>query len=229
MTKFEKYASLFIVVCLMILVMAVCCKISYRNGYRAGWQDCVASIQMDTTQHTDTSSYVNPEPVVIEPVATIPAGYVQVKAGTISQLRARIAELEAAAHATPADSLAALVGDTPVDIALPMERKVYQDSTYRAVVEGIQARLAEIQTFNTTTTITKVVHDTKLPDLTISPAVKAGILPGAFSASAQVTFDVWHGRWQITGGAGYGLLMLHGIRQHGWVAELGWKYNLLIK
>lgn len=224
MTKLEKFASLFIVVCLMILVTAVCCKISYRNGYRAGWRDCVASIQIDTTQHTDTSSYV-----VIEPVATIPAGYVQVKAGTISQLRARIAELEAAALATPADSSAALVSDTPVDIALPMERKVYQDSTYRAVVEGIQARLAEIQTFNTTTTITKVVHDTKLPDLTISPAVKAGILPGAFSASAQVTFDVWHGRWQITGGAGYGLLMLNGFRQHGWVAELGWKYNLLIK
>lgn len=229
MTKFEKYASLFIVVCLMILVTAVCCKFSYRNGYRAGWRDCVASIQIDTTQHTDTSSYVNPEPVVIEPVATIPAGYVQVKAGTISQLRARIAELEAAAIATPADSSAALVGDTTVDIALPMERKVYQDSTYRAVVEGIQARLAEIQTFNTTTTISKVVHDTKLPDLTISPAVKAGILPGAFGASAQVTFDVWHGRWQITGGAGYGLLMLNGSRQHGWVAELGWKYNLIIK
>ena len=229
MTKVEKYASLFIVVCLMILVTAVCCKISYRNGYRAGWRDCVASIQMDTTQHTDTSSYVNPEPVVIEPVATIPAGYVQVKAGTISQLRARIAELEAAALATHSDSSVVLVEDTSVDIALPMERKVYQDSTYRAVVEGIQARLAEIQTFNTTTTITKLVHETKLPDLTISPVVKAGILPGAFSASAQVTFDVWHGRWQITGGAGYGLLMLNGSRQHGWVAELGWKYNLLIK
>ncbi len=229
MTNFQKFAFLFCAVVGLIIAAGVSFKLGRSVGYRAGWVDCEASIQTDTTQHHDTSTYINPQPIFEEPVVAIPAGYVQVKAGTVAQLKARIAELEAAALETPADSTTAPVDDTPIEVSVQEERKVYQDSTYRAVVVGINPRLEEIQTFNTTTTITKVVHDTKLPDLAISPAIKAGILPGAFSASAQVTFDVWRGRWQITGGAGYGLLMLNGSCQHGWVAELGWKYNLILK
>lgn len=230
MTKFEKYATLFIVVCLMILVTAVCCKISYHDGYKAGWRDCLASIQVDTTQHTDTSSYVNPEPVIVEPVATIPAGYVQVKAGTIAQLKARIAELEAAAMTAPIDSAASPIEDTPVDVALPVERKVYQDSTYRAVVEGIHARLAEIQTFNTTTTITKVVKEPVLPDLTITPAAKLNMTPAGMDAAAMLRVTKWWtGGWRFDGGLGYGLHMGEGIQQPGWYVELGFGLDIVRK
>lgn len=222
MSNFQKYASLFIVVCVMILVTALCCRISYHDGYKAGWRDCLASIQVDTTQHTDTSSYINPEPVIVEPVATIPAGYVQVKAGTIAQLKARIAELEAAALTAPADSAALPIGDTPVDVAMPVERKIYQDSTYRAVVEGIHARLAEIQTFNTTTTITKVVKEPVLPDLTITPAAKLIMTPAGMDAAAMLRVTKWWpGGWRFDGGLGYGLHMGEGIQQPGWYAEIG--------
>lgn len=205
MSKFEKYATIFIVVCLAIVAAGFACKVSYHRGYKVGWKDCLASIQVDTTQHTDTSSYVNPEPIIVDPVTTIPAGYVQVKAGTIAQLKARIAELEAAVLAAPADSTASPVEDTPVDVALPVERKVYQDSTYRAVVEGIQARLAEIQTFNTTTTITKVVKEPVFPTLMISPAVNVEVLPRSVFAGAGVVADYWTGSWQFSLEVGYGV------------------------
>ena len=222
MAKFQKIAALLCVACTMIIVTAVCCFVSYHNGYKAGWNDCLASIQVDTTQHTDTSSYVNPEPVIVEPVTTIPAGYVQVKAGTIAQLKARIAELEAAAMTAPADSAASPVEDRPVDVAMPVERKVYQDSTYRAVVEGIQARLAEIQTFNTTTTITKVVKEPVLPDLTITPAAKLIMTPAGIDAVAMLRVTKWWtGGWRFDGGLGYGLHMGEGIKQPGWYAEIG--------
>lgn len=233
MTNFQKIAILFIVVCLMIIVTGVCCKISYHKGYTAGWQECLASIQVDTTQHTDTSSYVNPEPISVEPIESTPAGYVLVKAGTIAQMRARIAKLEAAAHGPDAALVEpeqpAPVDSIPVEVPLQVERKVYQDSTYRAVVEGIQARLAEIQTFNTTTTITKILKEPTLPKLVISPALRGIMVPGAYGASAMVTFDSWHGNWRFFGGGGYGVMSVDGAVKSGWVAEGGVKFDIVIK
>lgn len=229
MTTFQKYAMLLISVCFLLLALYVDGAIFWHRGWTAGWSDAMASIQTDTTQHHDTSTYVNPQPVSEEPVAAIPAGYVQVKVGTIAGLKARIAELEAAALNQTPDSTAAPVEDLPVDVALQEERKVYQDSTYRAVVAGINPRLEEIQTFNTTTTITKVVHDLKTPELIASPAIQANFLPGALSLSAMMTFDSWHGAWQLTGGVGYGITWMNGGSQRGWLAELGWKYNLIVK
>ena len=222
MTAFQKYALLFISVCFLLLALYVDGAIFWHRGWTAGWNDAMASIQTDTTQHHDTSTYVNPQPVSEEPVATIPAGYVQVKAGTIAQLKARIAELEAAAMTAPIDSAASPIEDTPVDVALPIERKVYQDSTYRAVVEGIQARLAEIQTFNTTTTITKVVKDPVLPNLTLTPAAKLVMTPAGMDAAAMLRVTKWWpGGWRFDGGLGYGLHVGEGIQQPGWYAEIG--------
>lgn len=146
MTKFEKYATLFIVVCLMILVTVVCCKISYRNGYRAGWQDCVAGIQVDTTQHTDTSSYVNPEPVEVKPAPPSDNGRERLLLGTIAELRARL------------DSLSAAKPDTAfVEIPVPVEVKTYADSTYRAQVSGYRPSLDWIEVYQKTTTITQYI------------------------------------------------------------------------
>jgi hypothetical protein len=230
MTRFQTWAALFVAVVLVALALLVSGKVSYHRGYKAGWKDCLASIQVDTTQHTDTSSYVNPEPVVVEPVATIPAGYVQVKAGTISQLKARIAELEAAALTAPHDSAASPVEDAPVDVALPVERKVYQDSTYRAVVEGIQARLAEIQTFNTTTTITKVVKEPVLPSLTLTPAAKLMVTPAGMDAAAMLRLTKWwQGGWRFDGGLGYGLHLGEGVQQPGWYVEIGFGIDIIHK
>ena len=229
MTRFQTWAALFAAVILIALASLVCGKISYHNGYKAGWRDCLASIQVDTTQTTDTSSYVNPEPVVVEPVTSIPAGYVQVKAGTISQLKARIAELEAAIASAPVDSASAPVEDPPVEVALPIERKVYQDSTYRAVVEGIHARLAEIQTFSTTTTITKVVKEPVLPALILSPAAMVSFDPAGFMVGAGVSADTWSGRWQFSVDIGYGLRLQNGAQTPGWYASLRGKYNIFQK
>lgn len=218
MTKFQKIAVAAILGIMLGLAFSSGFifghKRGYSEGYKAGWKDCLASIQVDTTQHTDTSSYVNPEPVIVEPVTTIPAGYVQ--------LKARIAELEAAAMTAPIDSAASPIEDTPVDVALPVERKVYQDSTYRAVVEGIQARLAEIQTFNTTTTITKIVKDPVLPNLTLTPAAKLVMTPAGMDAAAMLRVTKWWpGGWRFDGGLGYGLHVGEGIQQPGWYAEIG--------
>lgn len=229
MTKFQKIAAILCVACTMIIVTAVCCFVSYHNGYKAGWRDCRASIQVDTTQHTDTSSFVNPEPVVVEPAASVPAGYVQVKAGTIAQLKARIAELEAAAATAPADSSAAPVEDLPVEVTLPIERKVYQDSTYRAVVEGVQARLAEIQTFNTTTTITNIVKDPVLPKFILSPVATASFDPGGVLAGVGVSVDAWVGRWQFGAEAGYGIRLDKDGQAPGVYARAVAKYNLFKK
>lgn len=224
----------FALVCLaagILLSVYFAAKIGHKRGYREGWRDALESIQADTTQHTDTSSFVNPEPVAVEPVAAIPAGYVQVKAGTIAQLRARIKELEAAALAAPADSSAkpSPIDSIPVEVSVPLERKVYQDSTYRAVVEGYRARLAEIQTFNTTTTITKVVMQTAPPELILSPSAVVAFDPGGMMVGGGVSADTWTGRWQFSVTIGYGLRLQNGAQTPGWFATLVGKYNLFQK
>ena len=226
MTKFEKCAAIFIAACLLVLVVGAGYKIGHRRGYDAGWRDCLASIQVDTTHTTDTSSYINPEPVIVEPVETTPAGYVLVKAGTVSQLKARIAELEAAALAAPVDAAPAPVDSIPVEVPLQVERKVYQDSTYRAVVEGIQARLAEIQTFNTTTTITKIVKEPVLPKFILSPSALASFDPGGLTVGAGLSADVWVGRWQLGADCGYGLRYQDNAMTPGIYARAVAKYNL---
>lgn len=74
----------------------------------------------------------------------------------------RLKKQLAAALNTPADTLE--IHDTTTQLVfLPREYMVYKDSTYRAVVSGVQPRLdsLEIYQHNTVQTITKTV---KVPD-----------------------------------------------------------------
>lgn len=82
MSNFQKYASLFIVVCVMILVTALCCKVSRKRGYSTGYQDALASIKPDT-EYVDKPVYID-KPV---PVEVKPAGQEFYPVGTVAQLK----------------------------------------------------------------------------------------------------------------------------------------------
>lgn len=45
--------------------------------------------------------------------------------------------------------------DDTIDVILPLEEKVYEDSTYKAVISGFQPSLKELTIYPTTTTITE--------------------------------------------------------------------------
>lgn len=130
MTKFQKYATLFIVICLMIVVTGLCCKVAKKNGYKAGWEAAVESAVPDTVWRTDTITYEKPVPVEkwIENVVYVP-----------------VTQTDTIHH-----------HDTTY-IALQFEKKLYQDSTYRAVVSGYQPSLDQISVFPQTAYITNTV------------------------------------------------------------------------
>lgn len=128
MNKFEKCASLFIVVCIMLLVTGVCCKISKHNGYKQGWNEAIESAVPDTVWRTDTITYEKPVEIVKYKDKLV---YVPVT-DTIHK------------HDT-------------TYIALQFEKKVYRDSTYRAVVSGFQPSLDEISVYPKTAYITNTI------------------------------------------------------------------------
>ena len=148
MTKFQKYAALFIVVCLMILVTGLCCKISRSNGYKAGWNAAVESAVPDTVWRTDTITYE-------KPVETV-----------------RYKDKLVYVPVTQTDTIHK--HDTTY-IALQFEKKVYQDSTYRAVVSGYHPSLDQISVFPQTAYITNTIVE-KAPRWSFG--VSAG--PGVF-------------------------------------------------
>ena len=45
--------------------------------------------------------------------------------------------------------------DDTIDVILPLEEKVYEDSTFRAVISGFKPSLKELTIYPTTTTITE--------------------------------------------------------------------------
>ena len=130
MTDFQKYAALFMVVCFMLIITGVCCKISKHNGYKQGWDAAIASAVPDTVWRTDTITYEKPVETIKYKDKLV---YVPVtQTDTIHQ------------HDT-------------TYIALQFETKVYQDTTYRAVVSGFQPSLDEIAVFPRTAYITNTV------------------------------------------------------------------------
>ncbi|MBQ0154754.1 MAG: hypothetical protein KBS70_08255 [Bacteroidales bacterium] len=74
-------------------------------------------------------------------------------------------------------------------VALPIERKVYEDSTYRAIVSGYHASLDEIQVYQRTQTIYERVERTKKQRWTLG--VSAGV--GGFYGFTTRRFDVGTG------------------------------------
>lgn len=64
------------------------------------------------------------------------------------------------------------------EVEVPMERVVYEDDEYRAVVEGFQPRLAEISVYPKTTIVTKEVRvEPPLFELHFGPTVSWGWTP----------------------------------------------------
>lgn len=134
MTKLEKYATLFIVICLMILETAVCCKISHRRGYSAGWVDCLANAKSDTVVVVDTLR-------IAEPVAE----YVYID---------RVKPVYLPVH----DTSVVVKRDTAF-IAVNREIKGYSGADYKLEVSGVQPALDWIEVYPRITTITNTITE----------------------------------------------------------------------
>jgi len=189
MTKFQKYATIFIVVCLAIVAAGFACKISRSRGYKAGYADAYASIKPDT-EYVDKPVYID-KPV---PVEVKPAGMEMYPIGTLAQLQQMV------------DSMAAVKPDTSaVVIPIPMETKTYRDSTYEAQVSGYNPSLDWIKVYQRTAYINTPIPTPVWPALMISPAVNVEVLPRSVFAGAGVVADYWTGRWQFSLEVGYGV------------------------
>lgn len=213
MSKFEKYATIFIVVCLAIVAAGFACKIAHKRGYRVGWDDALASIKPDTLWRTDTIYKDRPVPVEVKP-----SGQEMYPIGTVAQLKKVI------------DSLVSVKPDTAfVQIPIPTETKLYGDSTYTAQVSGYKPTLDWIKVYPRTAYITKPVPEYKYPSLVVSPKAGIEILPQNLFVGAGVGVDYWTGRFQISVEAGYGLDIHDKVQTPGWYAEWKVGYNLIRK
>lgn len=192
MTKFEKYATIFIVVCLAIVAAGFACKIANKRGYKAGYEDAYASFKPDT-EYVDKPIYID-KPV---PVEVTPAGKEMYPVGTVAQLKKVI------------DSLAAVKPDTTlIEIPVPLETKVYRDekdSTYEAQVTGYKASLDWVKVNQKTAYINVPIPTPVWPTFIVSPALNVEILPRSVFAGAGVVADYWFGRLQISLEVGYGV------------------------
>ncbi len=132
----------------------------YREGYEAGWN---APHPADTSVVIDTTHHDKPEPSEVRPADDRRE---KLLLGTIAQLRARL------------DSLSAVKPDTAfVEVPVPIEEKIYEDSTYRAQISGYRPQLDWIDVFQRTQTITNYIVQ---PAPRFSFGVSAG--PGVFVA-----------------------------------------------
>lgn len=192
MSKFEKYATIFIVVCLAIVAAGFACKIANKRGYKAGYADAYASFKPDT-EYVEKKIYID-KPV---PVGVKPAGQELYPVGTVAQLKKVI------------DSLAAVRPDTAfVEVPVPMETKLYRDekdSTYEAQVTGYKASLDWVKVNQKTAYINVPIPTPVWPTFIVSPALNVEILPRSVFAGAGVVADYWTGRFQISVEVGYGI------------------------
>ena len=122
-------------------------RIGWEAGYEAGFAAGYAEPHpADTSATIDTSHYETPEPVDVHPAQPSGSGREKLLLGTIAELQARL------------DSLAAAKPDTAfVEIPVPIEEKVYEDSTYRAQVSGFRPALDWIEVYARTQTITSTI------------------------------------------------------------------------
>lgn len=197
MSKFEKYATIFIVVCLAIVAAGFACKIANKRGYKSGYADAYASFKPDT-EYVEKKIYID-KPVEVE---VTPAGKEMYPVGTVAQLKKVI------------DSLAAVKPDTTlIEIPVPLETKLYRDekdSTYEAQVTGYKASLDWVKVTQKTAYINVPIPTPVWPTLTISPTASVEILPRSIFAGAGIVADYWTGRFQISVEVGYGVNNLLG-------------------
>ena len=136
MSKFEKYATLFIVACVMVLVTGVCCKISHRRGYSSGWRDAIASAKSDTLLLVDTIRIDHPVPE-----------YVYI-------------DREKPVYLPVHDTALVVIRDTTY-IAVEREIRGYSGEDYRLQVSGVAPALDWIEVFAKQTTITNTIPDVR--------------------------------------------------------------------
>ena len=199
MTTFQKVCTIFIAVCVLILVGGFSYKIGHHFGYKDGYS---AYHPSDTVWRTDTHYVDKPIEVVKWKDKKVPV-YIAV-------------------HDTTK------INDTTY-VVLPREFKVYQDSTYTAQVSGVDPSLDWINVYQKTAYISVPVPEYKYPELIISPSVEAFVLPASFGAIGGVGVDYWSGRWQWSLTAGYGFYLNEKQPYHGWSGKIGVKYNLIRK
>ncbi len=136
MTDFQKFCAAFVACCLLILALcadgAICWRLGYDKGYKAAGENA----RVDTVTVVDTYYVDKPVPVEVikwkdKPVL-VPV---------------------------PVDSLV-YVHDTAW-VELPLEQKIYRDSTYAAQVSGVEPSLDWIEVYQKTQIITKTIPDTR--------------------------------------------------------------------
>lgn len=120
----------------------------------------------DTTWLHDTTYIDNPVPVEVTP-----KGYELVPIGTIDRITGQILALEDSLEKKPK----IVKKDSLIYIDVPMERKVYEDSTYRAVVSGFHPSLDSLRIYQTTQCIT-ITRNAPLKRWSIGPQVGVGIV-----------------------------------------------------
>lgn len=136
MSKFEKYATLFMVACLLIVAAGFACKISHRRGYSSGWRDAIASAVSDTVLVVDTIRIDHPVPE-----------YVYI-------------DREKPVYLPVHDTALVVIRDTTY-IAVEREIKGYSGEDYRLQVSGVQPSLDWIEVKKTTEYITNTIPDVR--------------------------------------------------------------------
>ncbi len=131
----------------------------------------------DTTWLHDTTYVDNPVPVEVTP-----EGYELVPIGTIDRITGQILALEDSLEKKPK----IVKKDSLIYIDMPMERRVYEDSTYRAVVSGYKPSLDSLRIYTTSMQID--VTKPPVPPKRITFGVQVGI--GAQYGLVRKQFDI---------------------------------------
>lgn len=120
-----------IVAILWLMITAVLCIISYENGAST------AVVTADTIEVVKWDTIVQTKPIAVE--------------SKVVELRSYRVKLLGKINGSSSDS--SYNADSAV-VELPIEQKVYGDSTYKAWVSGFDARLDSIKLFQPTKYIT---------------------------------------------------------------------------
>ena len=190
MTKFQRICGLFCLAVGIILAVGFAWKTGKSRGYSRGFSAGVESVKKDTLTIVDTIRIDNPVEVIKWKDKLV---YIPIT-DTIS------------------------IHDTTY-IALQFEKKVYQDSAYRAIVSGFKPSLDEIEVYQKTQTIVKTITEYQRPELSVSPMIKISTGPGYVTPGVSMRAIRYSGRLYFEGTCGYGINLLS--KQPGWIVEVG--------
>lgn len=195
MSDFGKFCVAFWIVVGISLVGGFAFKIGRNKGYSEGYS---AYHPSDTIVRVDTHYVDNPIEII--------------------KWKDREKPVYIAVHDTTR------INDTTF-VVLPKEFKVYEDSTYRAQVSGVEPNLDWINVYQKTVTVTSYVPEYKYPTFALSPTIGGFIFPGDYGVGAGLELNYWLNRWEISGGGGYYV----SENSKGPYGEIKLKYNLVRK